>query len=109
MHEILRYITDAGVDDFGRWFDELGDDRAAAKVAVRIDRMAAGNFGDCKPLREGVWELRIDWGPGYRVYYAMAGRKCILLLCGGDKRKQSADIKRATAYWADYKTRTDKK
>jgi probable addiction module antidote protein len=54
----------------------------------------AGNFGDCKPVGEGVWELRIDWGPGYRVYYAMAAKAVVLLLCGGDKRKQTADIKR---------------
>jgi putative addiction module killer protein len=55
---------------------------------------AAGNFGDCKPLRQGLSELRIDWGPDYRVYYAMIGRECVLLFCGGNKRKQSADIVR---------------
>jgi putative addiction module killer protein len=67
-----------------------------------------GNFGDCKALRDGVSELRIDWGPGYRVYFAMAGRTTVLLLCGGDKRKQAADIKRAVEYWRDYKRRTGK-
>ena len=108
MIEILHYVTAAGVDVFSRWLDDLADEKAAAKIAVRIDRMAAGNFGDCKSLREGVWELRIDWGPGYRVYYAMAARKCVLLLCGGDKRKQSADIDRAIEYWQDYKARTGK-
>ncbi len=84
----------------------LHDDRAAAKIAVRLNRLAAGNFGDNKPLGEGVWELRIDWGPGYRVYYAMVGRKCVLLLCGGDKRKQTADVKRAKEYWKDTQRRT---
>jgi putative addiction module killer protein len=109
MVEILRYVTSSGKDVFGEWLAELYDDRAAAKVAVRINRLAAGNFGDCKPLKEGVWELRIDWGPGYPVYYAMAGRTCVLLLCGGDKRKQSADIKRAIEHWKDYQKRTGKK
>ncbi len=75
---------------------------------MRMDRLADGNFGDCKPLRDGVWELRIDYGPGYRVYYAMAGRTCLLLLCGGDKRKQAADIDRAVGYWNDYKQRIGK-
>ena len=86
----------------------MKDAKAAARIAARIARLAAGNFGDCKPLRDGVWELRIDWGPGYRVYYAMSGRRCVLLLCGGDKRKQSADINRAIEYWNDYQRRTGK-
>jgi putative addiction module killer protein len=106
MIEILHYVTSTGVDVFSRWLDDLADEKAAAKIAVRIDRMAAGNFGDCRSLREGVCELRIDWGPGYRVYYAMATRECVLLLCGGDKRKQSGDIARAIEYWQDYKKRT---
>lgn len=85
-----------------------GGRRARAKVAARALQIAAGNFGDCKSLREGVWELRIDWGPGYRVYFAKAGRSIVLLLCGGDKRKQSADIERAIDYWKDYKAKTRK-
>jgi putative addiction module killer protein len=67
--------------------------------------MAAGNFGDCKPLTEGVWELRIDHGQGYRVYYARAGEKLLLLLAGGDKRKQRADINTAVSYWKDWNRR----
>ena len=104
--DIRRYITKSGKDVIGEWLADLYDERAEAKIIVRIDRMAAGNFGDCKRLRDGISELRIDWGPGYRIYYAMSGRTCVLLLCGGDKRKQSADIKRAVAYWKDYKERT---
>jgi putative addiction module killer protein len=84
----------------------LADARAQAKIATRINRLAAGNFGDCKSLRQGLFELRIDWGPGYRVYYGMIGRDCVLFLCGGDKRKQSADIDRALEYLKDYKERT---
>jgi len=63
-------------------------------------------FADCKSLRGGLCELRIDWGPGYRVYYAMIGKTCVLLLAGGDKRKQSSDIERALAYLKDYRQRT---
>lgn len=63
------------------------------------------DFGGCKPLRQGVCDLRIDWGPGYRVYYAMIGRECVLLLCGGNKGMQSPDIKRALEYLKDYKER----
>jgi putative addiction module killer protein len=108
MIEVLRYVTESGEDVFGKWFAGLADNRARAKVAARIARLAAGNFGDSKSLREGVLELRIDWGPGYRVYFAMAGRTVVLLLCGGDKRRQSVDIDRAVAYWKDYKRRTKK-
>jgi putative addiction module killer protein len=76
-----------------------------AKIVARIDRLSAGNFGDAKALRDG-FELRIDWGPGYRVYYALVGNSCVLLLYGGDKRKQASDIKRALEYFKDYKKRT---
>ncbi len=91
---------------FDDWLSQPDDPHAQAKIASRINRLAAGNFGDCRPLRQGVSELRIDWGPGYRVYYAMLGRVCVLLLCGGDKRKQSSDIDRALDYLKDYKERT---
>jgi putative addiction module killer protein len=85
---------------------QLGDTRAQVKIAIRINRLAAGNFGDCKSLRQGLFAIRIDWGPGYRVYYRMIGRDCVLLLCGGDKRKQPKDIERALEYLKDYKERT---
>src|SRR5208282_4063285 len=101
--EIRHYVSRTGKDVFDDWLTELADPRAQAKVAVRINRLAAGNFGDCKPLRQGVSEMRIDCGPGYRVYYAMVGKVCVLLLCGGDKRKQSADIDRAIEYLRDYR------
>lgn len=78
---------------------------AKARIAMRINRLKSGNFGDCKPLDEGVWELRIDWGSGYRIYYAQAGQVLMLLLLGGDKRKQTTDIKQAKEYWKDYKKR----
>lgn len=105
MIEIRRYVTAGGRDVIGEWLSNLNDARAQAKIAVRIDRLSLGNLGDRKSLREGVCELRIDWGPGYRIYYAMLERTCVVLLCGGDKRKQRSDIARAVEYLADYKTR----
>ncbi len=106
MIEIRHYVSRAGKDVFDDWLSRLRDARAQAKVLTRVDRLAAGNFGDCKPLRHGLYELRIDWGPGYRAYYAMIGAVCVLLLCGGDKRKQPSDVNRALEYLKDYKERT---
>lgn len=106
MIEVRHYLTRAGKDVFDDWLTRLADARAQAKIAVRVNRLAAGNFGDCKPLQQGLSELRIDWGPGYRVYYAMIGRESVLPLCVGDKRKQPADIERALEYLKDYKQRT---
>jgi len=105
--EIRHYVTRAGEDVFDGWLSKLADARAQAKVAARINRLAAGNFGDCKSLGKGLYELRIDWGPGYRVYYTMIGKASALLLCAGDKRKQSSDIERALGYLKDYKSRTE--
>ncbi|PYV13661.1 MAG: addiction module protein [Acidobacteria bacterium] len=106
MVEIRHYLSRAGKDVFDDWLSRLADPRLQAKIANRINRLAAGNFGDSKALGQGLFELRIDWGPGYRVYYAMLGRWCVLLLCGGDKRRQSSDIDRALEYFKDYKERT---
>lgn len=104
--EIRHYVNHAGKDVFDDWLSRLADARAQAKIAIRVNRLAAGNFGDTRALGHGLCELRIDWGPGYRVYYAMVGRLCVLLLCGGDKRKQASDIHRALEYLKDYKERT---
>jgi putative addiction module killer protein len=103
--EIRHYLDRAGKDVFDGWLAHLSDRRAQAKIAVRINRLAAGNLGDCKSLRHGLHELRVDWGPGYRVYFAMIARADVLLLCGGDKRNQPADINRALMYLKDYKER----
>lgn len=72
--EIRRYVTSSGRDIFGDWLSGLQDPRALANIASRVNRLAAGNFGDCKPLGQGLYELRIDWWPGYRLYYAMVGQ-----------------------------------
>ena len=94
---------------FGAWMASLADVKARARIAARLDRLSLGNFGDSKALREGVSELRIDRGPGYRVYYATLGRTCVLLLCGGDKSRQASDIKRVIEYLGDFKERTRSK
>lgn len=82
-------------DVFSNWMRRLRDPVARARIAVRIDRLALGNPGDVKPVGEGVSEMRIHHGPGYRVYYAHRGQEIILLLCGGDKSTQADDIRRA--------------
>ena len=82
-------------ENFAKWIDGLNDIRARARILVRIERLAAGNPGDVKAVGEGVSELRIDYGPGYRVYFRKIGQKVIILLAGGDKNTQSEDIKTA--------------
>jgi putative addiction module killer protein len=105
MIEIRHYVSPAGRDVFDDWLSKLGDRRTEEKIFARLDRLANGNFGDCKPVGSGIWELRIDWEPGYRVYYAIIGKELVLLLLGGDKRKQAADIQRASAYLREYRER----
>jgi putative addiction module killer protein len=82
-------------DVFAKWLDGLRDLRARARVQARIERLALGNPGNVRPVGEGVSELRLDYGPGYRVYYKKRGRRLIILLAGGDKSSQAADIKTA--------------
>ncbi len=100
--EIVHYTTRDGTDLFQEWMDTLRDNRARIAVLRRIDRVAMGNFGDHKACRDGVSELRVDVGHGYRVYYFQHGDTLVVLLCGGDKRTQDADINRAVAYRADF-------
>jgi putative addiction module killer protein len=95
----IKHFEKNGHDLIREWLMEMRDKRARATVLRRMDRLASGNFGDHGYRRDGVWELRIDVGPGYRVYYGMCHQAIILLLCGGDKRKQQADICRAVDYW----------
>jgi len=91
----LRVIELRKTEVFARWLDGLRDLQARARVQARIERLAAGNAGDVAPVGEGVSELRIDYGPGYRVYFKQRGRELILLLAGGDKRTQARDIEKA--------------
>ncbi len=105
MYVICDYLTPEGRDPYAEWLSALADRRARARIAARIQRMAAGNFGSCQPVSGGVWELKIDHGPGYRVYYAQAGKSMLLLLLGGDKRHQQNDIDKALVYWKDWQRR----
>jgi putative addiction module killer protein len=88
-------------DEFQRWLRNLRDDRAVARIAARIRRLEQGNPGDAKSLGSGLLEMRVDHGPGYRVYYVRRGVVIVVLLCGGDKRTQQRDIKRAQALAAE--------
>ena len=97
MIELIRSAT------FDRWLSGLRDRRAVARIAARLDRMAAGNPGDVQPVGEGVSELRINYGPGYRVYFIQQGPVLIILLCGGDKSTQSKDIKQAKVLAEEWK------
>jgi len=105
MLSLTYYTTSDGTTVLQEWLAKLPDKAAAARIVMRIECLGKGQLGDCKPLKDGVWELRIDYGPGYRIYYAKTDKTVVLLLCGGDKRKQDADIERATAYLKDYKSR----
>ena len=103
--EVLHYLTVNGVDPLQSWLDDLKDLKGRVAVLRRVDRLASGNFGDHQFCGNGVWELRIDFGPGYRVYYALRDKKLVLLLIGGTKRTQASDIKTAINYWIDYQKR----
>jgi len=104
MPEIKEYLYEDGTSPLRTWFDGL-EARAAAKVAVAQTKLELGQFDNLKPVGEGVFEYRIDYGPGYRIYLAHDGVQYIILLGGGDKTTQDADIKTAKALWAAYKRR----
>lgn len=105
--ELLEYITEEGENPFHTWLNSLRDLAARAKIRVRLNRVRLGNFGDCKPVGKGVNELRVDYGPGYRIYYGKSKRAIVILLCGGSKKTQAKDIQLAKTYWADFKRRME--
>ena len=105
MIEVREYLTADGRRPFADWLAALRDPLANRSIVARIVRMQAGNRGDWKAVGEGVFELRIDAGPGYRLYCGQDGPALILLLCAGDKRTQPKDIQRAHDYWNDYQAR----
>lgn len=107
MYEIRHYLTPEQRDVYLEWHRKLRDLKARIAIDRRIYRIELGNFGDHRFCRDGVWELRIDVGPGYRVYYALAGKQVVLLLCGGDKGTQQSDIARACEYWQDWQRRAE--
>jgi len=100
--ELLEYITEGGKCPFDDWIKTLKDIKARAVIRVRLNRIILGNLGDCKPVGEGVSELRVDFGPGYRIYFGQDGTTLIILLCAGSKKSQKKDIDLAKLFWADY-------
>jgi putative addiction module killer protein len=103
--ELRIYETECGEAPFVTWFNALRDYKAKAKIRQRLDRAELGNLGDYRSVGEGVFELRVDFGPGYRVYFAPLGTVIVLLLCGGDKSTQDWDIIKAKQFWVDFKQR----
>ena len=107
-YQVEHYLACADRRDvYLDWLSQLRDRQAQAAVIRRVARIELGNFGDHRFCRDGVWELRVDTGPGYRVFYALSGNRVVLLLCAGDKRTQEADIARAVRYWQDWQRRSD--
>ena len=106
--EVREYQTAEGKTPLTDWLGGLRDVPTRGRIVARLDRLRAGLLGDWKSVGGGICELRIDYGPGYRVYYAQEGRTLILLLRGGDKSSQAKDIETAHAYWKDYKARFPK-
>ena len=104
---ILTYVKADGSAPFNDWLEALKDRKARAIIRTRINRVRLGNLGDCKSVGEGVKELRIKFGAGYRVYFGKEGDTIIILLSGGDKSSQNKDIDRAKQYWKDYQRRND--
>ncbi|MBI3610620.1 MAG: type II toxin-antitoxin system RelE/ParE family toxin [Nitrospirae bacterium] len=102
---IAYYLTETGGKPFKEWLDGLKDIMARQKVRIRLDRARLGNLGRNRSVGEGVYELKIDYGPGYRVYYAIEKKTFVLLLMGGDKSSQGKDIALARKYWEDHKRR----
>lgn len=99
--KLEKYVTGMGDCPFDEWFRSL-DAQTRARINARLNRLRLGNFGDFKSVGTGVYELRLFFGPGYRVYYGLAGKQVVLLLAGGTKKQQNKDIKAAQQFWAEY-------
>ena len=102
---IDTYQLPNGTVPFTEWFNSIRDTRARERIRARLDSVEIGNLGKYRPVGDGVWELKLDFGAGYRIYYGQVDRTIILLLCGGDKSSQNQDIKQAKNYWKEYKER----
>ena len=101
--EIKYYKNSHGSSPFLEWMENLSDRVGRAKIKLHIDKLLRGNFGNCRSVGDGLHELKIHYGPGYRVYFCWLGRQLILIFCGGSKRTQDRDIEKAKQYWASLK------
>ena len=106
--EVVQYQSSDGKVPFREWLLSLRDVTIRARIRNRVDRLQLGNFGDCKSVGRGVFEVRIHLEAGYRIYFGQDGKTIVVLLCGGDKSTQRDDIKIAQGYWEDYKRRKRK-
>lgn len=106
--ELLAYQKEIGKVPLYDWLNSL-DKTTFRIVMTRLARIRVGNLGDCSPIGDGIWEFRIDFGPGYRIYYAKLANQLVILFIGGNKRSQSRDINKAKEYWLDYKENPDVK
>ena len=104
---VREYLTEQGTSPFREWLGRL-DVPVRARIQARVLRFETGNLGDHRAVGQGVWEARCDFGPGYRIYFAKPGGAIVLLLLGGDKATQRADIRRAQAYWLDHMEATNR-
>ena len=103
MYEVEHVLSPNGVDIYQAWLDTVRDKRSKARITTRVDRASLGHFGDVEPVGEGIFEMKINFGPGFRVYYALQDRKIIFLLGGGSKDKQQKDIDQAKPLWKSHK------
>ncbi|MGO8765644.1 MAG: type II toxin-antitoxin system RelE/ParE family toxin [Limisphaerales bacterium] len=101
--EVVVFRARDGRVPFEVWLSDLNDKRAMARILARLARVRQGNLGDCRTVGDGVSELRVDYGPGYRVYFGQKGQTLVVLLCGGDKQSQVRDIRLAKQFWQEYK------
>jgi len=107
--QVSIYLDKDGNAPFSQWINSLADVKGRAKIRERIARIRLGNMGDCESVGEGISELRIHFGPGYRIYFGQEGIRIVVLITGGSKRTQKKDIRMAKVLWKDYKERENEK
>ena len=101
--QVEFYRTSNGQEPFSEWLLSIQDQSTQDRILARLERLKSGNLGNYRSVGSGVFELRLDFGPGYRIYFGQVGNTIVLLLCGGDKSSQTRDIERAKTYWLEYK------
>lgn len=102
---LKEYIASNGKNPFREWINSLRETKTQQIIDTRLNYVRRGTFGDCEPVGQGISELKIHHGPGYRIYFGQIGKTIVLLLCGGTKKTQSSDIQKAYQYWTEYRSR----